>query len=953
VRSLGSFRIVSDFISDLQTALGPGFRVLRELGGGGMSRVFVAEELALGREVAVKVIAPDVMPGMSVDRFRLEMQVAARLQHPAIVPVLGTGSANGLTWFTMPMVAGETLRARLARETRLPMADVLRLTRDLFEALGTAHAAGVVHRDIKPENLFVSNRHLLVADFGVARAISQSTNTGDARLTGVGVALGTPAYMAPEQALADALLDHRADLYSAGLVVYEMLSGALPFEATTPQAFLAAHLSTPPAPLQPLRTDTPPALAALVMQCLEKEPAKRPATAAEVLERLEHVSGTQTPLGLPAAARRRRAAPLVVAAIAAAVLGYGAYRQLAAPQATAMRDLVVVGQFAHAAGDASLAGAVQQALRIDLGQSSRVRVPDPGRMRSTLRAMERADTTPLAGVVLQELARRLGAKAWIDGEVARAGSGFVLTARLITVDGERELAALRESARDSSAVLEAIDRLARSLREKAGESVQSLEARQPLPLVTTRSLAALERVAEGQALILAGRSPQAIEKFRQAVALDSNFATAWRGLAVAMGNAGSKRSERLAASRRAYELRERLPDTERLSIEGNWYQNLREYEKAAASWRELMAIDPENSAGPNNLGIALNRLGRHQEAIAVLEKARRMTPNSATLITNLIDVYLEIGDTLNADRIIADAKRIKNPSAANFAARRLVVTRQVDAALAIADSVLRDSPDAPTYRAATRGAFELHLTRGELAASDRLAKDVASRARAEGDVSLAWGAAMGLAASRMEYLSDTAGAIRTLDAVRREVLASSVDPLDRPYLGLAQAYATVGREADARGMVARFRAENPPEFVQRDTLELALVSVYSSIKQKRYAEALALTEKAAALEPSCSAWCFSSLFARIHSAMGNADSTLAHTERHLQYRGSERAAIDAYDLPWVLKRSGELYESRGETAKAIARYRELVELWRNADAPLQPLVSDLKQRIAKLEAKRG
>ncbi|MDX2182658.1 MAG: serine/threonine-protein kinase, partial [Gemmatimonadaceae bacterium] len=466
---------MTDFSAELQAALGPGFRVLRELSGGGMSRVFVAEELALGREVVVKVIAPDLMPGMSVDRFRLEMQLAARLQHPAIVPVLGTGSANGLTWFTMPLVAGETLRERLARENRLSIPDVIRLARDLFEALGTAHAAGVVHRDIKPENLFVSNRHLLVADFGVARAISQSTSSGDARLTGVGMALGTPAYMAPEQALADAMLDHRADLYSAGLVMYEMLSGALPFDATTPQGFLSAHLSTPPRPLQPLRAETPAALAQLVMQCLEKEAAKRPASAAAVLERLEQLSGQETPIAQRAASVPSRRTPRMAAVgVAVAALAFVAYRQFAAPAAPATRDLVIVGAFAHQTGDVSLAGAVQQALRIDLGQSSRVRVPDPGRVRTALRAMERADTTPLAGAVLQELARRLGAKAWIDGDVARAGSGFVLTARLVTVDGERELAALRESARDSSAVLDAIDRLARSLREKAGESVQSL-----------------------------------------------------------------------------------------------------------------------------------------------------------------------------------------------------------------------------------------------------------------------------------------------------------------------------------------------------------------------------------------------------------------------------------------------------------------------------------------------
>jgi serine/threonine-protein kinase len=949
-----SFPVVTDFSAELQAALGPGFRVLRELGGGGMSRVFVANELALGREVAVKVIAPDVMPGMSVDRFRLEMQLAARLQHPAIVPVLGTGSANGLTWFTMPLVAGETLRERLARDTRLPIADVIRLARDLFEALGTAHSAGVVHRDIKPENLFVSNRHLLVADFGVARAISQSTSSGDARLTGVGLALGTPAYMSPEQALADAMLDHRADLYSAGLVVYEMLSGSLPFDATTPQGFLTAHLSTPPRPLLPLRGDTPVALARLVMQCLEKEPAKRPASAAEVLERLEQLTGQETPIAQPAANAPRRRAPLLMAAgLVVVALAGVAYRQLSRSATPTTRDLVVVGSFAHQTGDASLAGAVQQALRIDLGQSSRVRVPDPGRVRSTLRAMERPDSTSLTGAVLQDLARRLGAKAWIDGEVARAGSGFVLTARLVTVDDERELAALRESARDSGAVLDAIDRLARSLREKAGESVQSLQARPPLPLATTKSLAALERAAEGQRLILAGNSQLAISKFREALALDSNFATAWRGLATALGNTGSSPAERLAASRRAYQLRERLPDAERLAIEGNWNYALRQFEQAAASWRDLMALDPEYTAGPNNLGIALNNLGRHAEAVTVLEAARKTNPKSATLVTNLVESYLELGDTLKADQMIAEAKRLGIPSASRFEAQRLMVTRQTDRPLALADSVRRNAKDSPTFVSAARGAMALHLMRGEIAAAERLSKEVTSRARAEGDLPLAWSTTMRMAGGRMEYLNDTAGAVRVLDAVRAEVLRSKVEAADRPYLGLAQGYAMVGREADARAILARYRAEYPPEFVRRDTVDLTLVEVFSHQRRKQYRDARAAVEAAKQVEPYCSNWCWGGLMARLYDAEGDTASTLIEAERHLQFKGSERFDVDANDLPWVLKRSGELYESRGETAKAVERYRELVNLWRNADAPLQPLVSDLKQRIAKLEAKRG
>ncbi|MEP6834831.1 MAG: serine/threonine-protein kinase [Gemmatimonas sp.] len=289
---------MTDFLADVQTALGPGYRLERELGGGGMSRVFVAEEVALGRRVVVKTLAPEVMPGASVDRFHKEMQTAAQLQHPAIVPLLGTGSANGITWFTMPFVAGDTLRDRLQRDGALPIADVVRLSRDLFDALSAAHAAGVMHRDIKPENLFLSGRHMLVADFGVARALSMSTQAGGAgnRLTVAGMAVGTPAYMAPEQALGDDGADHRVDIYAAGLVMYEMLCGALPFKASTPQQMVAAHLSVVPAPISERRDDVPAALSELVMRCLAKDPDDRPASASEAHDVLDQITlNTTTP----------------------------------------------------------------------------------------------------------------------------------------------------------------------------------------------------------------------------------------------------------------------------------------------------------------------------------------------------------------------------------------------------------------------------------------------------------------------------------------------------------------------------------------------------------------------------------------------------------------------------------------------------------------------------------
>ncbi len=285
--------LTTELRDQLQATLGSAYALDRELGGGGMSRVFAAREVALDRMVVVKVLSPELSAGISVDRFRREIQLAAQLQHPHIVPVLAAGETQGLPYYTMPLVEGDSLRARLAAAGALPMSDVLSILRDVARALAYAHARGVVHRDIKPDNILLSGGAAVVTDFGVAKALS-SARGGAAQptLTGLGTSLGTPAYMAPEQAAADPGTDRRADLYSFGATAYEMLCGQPPFAGRSPQRMLAAQMSERPEPIEQLRADTPPALAALVMQCLEKEPAARPATAEEVLRTVEAVTST-------------------------------------------------------------------------------------------------------------------------------------------------------------------------------------------------------------------------------------------------------------------------------------------------------------------------------------------------------------------------------------------------------------------------------------------------------------------------------------------------------------------------------------------------------------------------------------------------------------------------------------------------------------------------------------
>src|SRR5882762_9316766 len=304
----------------LQAALGDSYRVKRELGGGGMSRVFLAQEVRLGRQVVVKVLPPELAAGVSAERFEREIRLAAALQHPHIVPLLTAGSQGDLLYYVMPHIAGESLRARIAHERELPVGDTVRVLRDVCDALAYAHGHGIVHRDVKPDNVLLSGKHALVTDFGVAKAVSSSSGAGGSTLTSLGMALGTPAYMAPEQAAGDPNVDHRADVYAVGALGYELLAGRPPFSGLSPQGMLAAQVTATPDRVTQHRATVPPALAALIMRCLAKHPADRPQSAEELLGQLEAmatptggITPQQAEISSGTAAAIRRAHPVRVA----------------------------------------------------------------------------------------------------------------------------------------------------------------------------------------------------------------------------------------------------------------------------------------------------------------------------------------------------------------------------------------------------------------------------------------------------------------------------------------------------------------------------------------------------------------------------------------------------------------------------------------------------------------
>ena len=311
---------MTESFTRLKTALADRYELDREIGAGGMATVYLAEDLKHHRQVAIKVLRPELAAELGTDRFLTEIGVAASLHHPHILPLYDSGEADDFLYYVMPYEEGESLRARLEREGELPVAQAVRILRDVVDALSHAHKQSVVHRDIKPDNILLSERHALVTDFGVAKALSEAT--GRARITTAGMALGTPAYMAPEQAAADPHVDHRADIYAIGALAYELLAGRPPFVGTTPQQVLAAHVTDEAEPVTKHRESIPQALADVVMRCLEKRPADRWQSAEELIPRLEALatpSGGMTPTGtVPAAAvdyeaAARRAHPIRVA----------------------------------------------------------------------------------------------------------------------------------------------------------------------------------------------------------------------------------------------------------------------------------------------------------------------------------------------------------------------------------------------------------------------------------------------------------------------------------------------------------------------------------------------------------------------------------------------------------------------------------------------------------------
>jgi len=621
----------------LQRTLGAAYTIERELGGGGMSRVFVATETALKRRVVVKVLPGEMSGRLAVERFKREIGIAARLQHAHMVPLLTAGEVDGLPYFTMPFVEGQSLRERLAQpDARLPLTDAVRVLREIASALAYAHAHDVVHRDIKPDNVLLSGGAAMVTDFGVAKAVDAAATTATEGITSVGLALGTPAYMAPEQACADPRTDHRADIYAWGMLAYEMLAGETAFAGRSAQAMLAAHVTEMPADLASRSSSTPPALAALVTRAIAKNPDDRPQSAEELVRALDAMSGAIGSFGAAPAHPARRISPAQGAVGVLAVVA-----------------LVAAGAWALRSQNASVTVATTEPAMLTLavlpieiiGGDSTAEYLADGLTGELSRALKSVPGVQVAGDLSTaqfkgthsapaEMARKLGVVRLLSGKL-QPGVGRVRLQMDLTDSTGTSLwsGTYNTETKDNFAMQDSITAaVARELRivltpktlavTRAGRTVNS-----DAHLLYLRGQFEKNKVSE------AGLR-NAIQYFTQALALDSNYAQAYAGMAFAYDMLADVFAPSHEYHLKSLAAAERAVAKDSLLAEA---RTLHGYEIAAALWdfekgrREIergLELDPNNPDALFMAGLFYFMDGDHERGLDRADRLIRVDPLS-------------------------------------------------------------------------------------------------------------------------------------------------------------------------------------------------------------------------------------------------------------------------------------------------------------------------------------
>lgn len=799
-----------DLETRLQAVLGDAYRIDREIGGGGMSRLFLATEVSLHRQVVIKVLPPELTSEVSAARFAKEIELAAHLQHPHILPLLTAGARDSLLYYVTPFVSGESLRHRLTRDGKLPVADAVQILREVADALSYAHAQGVIHRDIKPANVLLSGGHAVLIDFGVARALAQSRPAAD-RLTATGLALGTPGYMSPEQAAGEGDIDARADVYALAVVGYELLSGHAPFAGSTAQAVIASQFTSTPRPLREARADTPPAVARAISLALARNPNERLATAADFRDAItETVRGSTKRTGAPPAA-------LTIGLLLAAIVGVAVWmheRRISSSETKS--PMLAVRPFRNLAAPADqyFADGITEEMTTRLSEISGMRVI--GRASSNQYQDARKS--------VQQIGTELGAQYVLEGTVrtdrgeGKSGHARVAPRLVRTSDGTNVWADAYTVDLAPGAIFAAQTTIAEQVARALHVALLGSE-RAAVATTPTSNAEAYDLYLRAGEYLRRGIGQNwelqrtAAKLYERATQLDPHFALAFAGLADAnlrMYRSGYDLTvkalppgERLMrvrrAAERALELDSSLADVHRILVGFH-----RSMEDSAAAARES---EVWWRAAPNDPRAILARalrqaaLGQSDDASRSIDLAMKLDPRSAAVAEGAVMLYARGGQYREAVRYAERQIELAPDDPQGYAAKAWYFLLDGDSASARATLTAGASN-------VGWGSVVVSLSRNSWWANTlRILPDVGERAQGLSVDAFLSDTLDYLTAKTQANYSDPNHARAYWDSIRTRSIASirtdtSLRENIANYIGLAAAYAALGQHTQAREIVA-------------------------------------------------------------------------------------------------------------------------------------------------------
>src|ERR1051325_4615577 len=961
---------MADPLVSLQAALVGRYTIERELGRGGMALVYLARDLKHNRPAALHILRPEVAAALGAERFLREIEIAAQLTHPHILVLHDSGRAGEVLYYVMPYVEGETLRARLNREKQLPLDDVLQVAREVADALSYAHSHNVVHRDVKPENILFEAGHAVASDFGMPRA---SRAAGGDRLTETGIAVGTPAYMSPEQASAQEPIDGRSDVYALGCVVYEMLAGAPPFTGPSAQAVLARHTLAPVPPLRTVRKAVPPAVEQAVMKALEKVPADRFQTAAQFAAALQSGATQRTPLR----ARRRWSALGFGAALTGAAAGVLLWRSHG--HDALEPNLIAVAPFDVL--DPKLA-----MWREGLGDGLARSLEGAGPLRTVSptvvvrRWHGRPDPTSAT-----ELGRYTGARLAVFGSLLGAGGDSVrLAANVFDVASQRALGEME--VRDAGARM---DRVADSavvgiLRELS--RTRPIGAVRAAPLEST-SVPALKAFLQGDQFYRRAAWDSALARYKRAVALDSTFALAWRRMSGVLGcwrRGGAGHPLATLYGLRAGAWNRGLPPRDSLLITADSLFQALYDGPADHAWREHYARlfaalteaarrypdDPEVWFELGDAMVHHPAIGRPmmEQALEAFDRAIALDSAFGPAYIHPVELSLQLGRPAAARRYLATYLALDQADA-NSEGMGLVQTllshpvwsaevkHRADTSSAYvlysALWVLRHVPDSAEAEVRLARAFRGSHRSGDTVSDDSLVQVWTLAAALAHRGHLRQAHAVGKGRFDLQFAQLAALGAVPPDTTRTTFGAWLPRPLGRfTSIDDVEARLTAlpwwaGRR-DTTALHAFVRRLDSLANATRRNPELGLWAAYGAAAGRAYL-ALAQADTAQALArfatlPDSVCPC---LLDRITTARLLAARQRAAEAAVLLERVERSDTWDPAEGRWWLER-GRVAERVGEREQALRAYEFLTALWRNADPELQPYVAEAHAALKRL-----